>query len=104
MSLNTFLFTYIGKMQRYEELWAVVKLLLTLSHGQAQVGRRFSTSKDIVSSYMVAETLIAFHKVYDGIQDLDLPMEQCVTSEMLKECKFAQSRYQICMEEKKTKV
>ena len=50
---------------------------------------------------MAAETLIAFHRVCDGIQDLDLPLEQCVTSEMLKECKFAHSRYQIHMEEMK---
>ena len=34
------------------------------------------------------------------MQDLGLPMEQCVTSEMFKECKFAQSRCQIHMEEK----
>ena len=50
---------------------------------------------------MAAETLIAFPGVYDGIQDLGVPMEHCVTSEMLKECKFAHSRYQIHMKEKK---
>ena len=77
--LDTFLFTYLGKKQRYEELWPVVNLLLTLSHGQAQVERAFSTNKDIVSTNMAAETLIAFHGVYDGIQD------QSVTSEMLME-------------------
>ena len=53
---------------------------------------------------MAAEILIAFHRVYHGFQVLDLPMEQCVTSEMLKECMFAHSRYQIYMEEKKESV
>ena len=102
--LDTFLFTYLGKKQRYEELLAVVMLLLTLSHGQAQVEGGFSTNKDVVSTNLAAETLIAFCRVYDDIQDLGLPMEQCVTSEMLKECKFAHSRYQIHMEEKKETV
>ena len=74
---------------------------MTLSYGQALVERGFSTNKDIVSTNMPAETLIALCSTYDGIQDLGLPMKQCVTSEMLKECKFAHNRYQICMEEKK---
>ena len=37
---------------------------------------------------MGAETLIAFHRVHEGIQSLGLPMEQCVTAEMLRQCKF----------------
>ena len=61
--LDTFLFTYLGKKQRYEELWVVVKLLLTLSHGQAQVEREFSTKKGVVSTNMAVEALIAFHSL-----------------------------------------
>ena len=37
-------------------------------------------------------------------QYLGLTMKQYVTSEMLKECKFAHSRYQIHMEEKKMEI
>ena len=81
--LDTCVFTHLGEKQRYEELWAVVRLLLTLSHGQAQVERGFCTNKDVDSTNMAAETFIAFNRVYDGIKDLGLPMEQCVTSEML---------------------
>ena len=73
--LDTFLFTYLGKKQRYKELWAVLKLLFTLSHDQAWVERGFSTNKDVVSTNMAAETLIAFHRFYDGIQHLGLLME-----------------------------
>ena len=32
--LDTFLFTHLGKKPRFEELWSLVKLLLTLLHGQ----------------------------------------------------------------------
>ena len=31
--LDTFLFTCLGKKSRFEELWSLVELLLTLSHG-----------------------------------------------------------------------
>ena len=99
--LDTFLFTHLGKKPRFEELWSVVKLLLTLLHGQSEVERGFSINKDITSTNMGAETLIAFCRVHDGIQSLGLPMEQCVTAEMLRQCKFACSRYQIHLDEMK---
>ena len=50
---------------------------------------------------MGAETLIAFHRVHDGIQSLGLPMEECVTAEMLRQCKFACSHYQFHLDEMK---
>ena len=89
--LDTFLFTHLGKKPRFEELWSLAKLLLTLSHGQSQVERGFSLNKDITSTNMAAETLIAVHRVHDGVQSLGLPMEQCITAEMLRQCKFARS-------------
>ena len=39
--LDTFLFTHLGKKPRFEELWSLVKLLLTLSQCQSQVERGF---------------------------------------------------------------
>ena len=50
--------TYLGNIPRYQEMWELVKLLLTLSHGQAQVKRGFSTNKDILSSNMAEESVI----------------------------------------------
>ena len=44
--------------------------------------------RDVVSTNMAAETLIAFHIVYDGIQDLGLPMEQFVASEITAGTRF----------------
>ena len=72
-----------------------------LSHGQSQVERGFSIIKDITSTNMGAETLIAFHRVHDGIQSLDCPMEECVTAEMLRQCEFACSHYQCNFDEMK---
>ena len=50
---------------------------------------------------MGAKSLITFHRVHDGIQSLGLPMEQCVTAEMLRQCKFAHSYYQFHLDEMK---
>ena len=99
--LNTFLFTHLGKKPKFEELGSLVKLLITLSHGQSQVERGFSINKDITSTYIVVKTLIAFCRVHDGIQGLGLPMEQCITAEMLRQCKFAHSHYQFHLDEMK---
>ena len=72
-----------------------------LSHGQSQVERGFSINKDITSTNMGVETLIAFCRVHDGIQSLGLPLEQCVTAEMLRQCKFACSCYEFHLDEMK---
>ena len=101
--LDTFLFTHLGKNPRFEELWSLVKLFLTLLHGQSQVERGFSVNKDITSTNMAAETLIAFRRVHDGVQSLGLPMEQCITAEILRQCKFAHSHYQFHLDEMKRK-
>ena len=82
-------------------MWELVRLLLTLSHGQAQVERGFSTNKDILSTNMAEESVVACRQVYDGIQSLGVLMEQCITSEMLKHCKSAHSRHKTRMEDKK---
>ena len=50
---------------------------------------------------MAEESVVAYRQVYDGIQSLGVPMEQCITSEMLKHCKSALNRYKIHMEDKK---
>ena len=50
---------------------------------------------------MADESVVAYRQVYDGIQSLGVSMEQCITSEMLKHCRSAHSRYKTHMEDKK---
>ena len=75
----------------------MIKLLLTLSHDH---GRRYSlrwtevfSKQNLVSTNMAEDTAIAHGRVYDVIQSLDTPMEQCIASEMFQHCRFAHSRY-----------
>ena len=52
---------------------------------------------------MAADSVIVHCRVYDGIQSLDVPMEQCITPEMLQHCRFAQSRHVNHIEDNKYK-
>ena len=79
----------------------MIKILLTLSHGQSQVERSFPINKDVVSNNMAEDSVIAHHRVYDRIQCLDGPMEQCITPEMLQDCRVAYRTYVNHMEDNK---
>ena len=52
---------------------------------------------------MAEDSVIALRRVYDGIQSLDVPMEHCITPEILQHCIFPHSRYVNHMEDNKTK-
>ena len=45
-------------MSKYSNVSFVIKLFLTLSHGQASVERGFSNNKSILKTNMSAETVI----------------------------------------------
>ena len=46
-------------MSKYSNVSFVIKLFLTLSHGQASVERGFSNNKSILKTNMSAETVIS---------------------------------------------
>ena len=54
----------MGKKPRYLEMWEMINLLLNLS----QVERGFPTNKDVVSTNMAEDSVIAHCRVYVGIQ------------------------------------
>ena len=55
--LNTFLGGLLFGKNEYEVRWDVVKMVLTLSHGQSEVGRGFSVNEDILSCNMGPDTI-----------------------------------------------
>ncbi|KAH9371658.1 hypothetical protein HPB48_019403 [Haemaphysalis longicornis] len=50
--LDKFFYELLKIGSAYNELWSVVKLLLTLSHGQASVGRGFSLNRQVSAENM----------------------------------------------------
>jgi len=49
-------------------LWEVVRTVLLLSHGQAQVERGFSTSKELMDVNIKQRTLVAKRAIVDYVQ------------------------------------
>jgi len=53
--------------KNYGDLWVVAKIILCLSHGQAQVERGFSINKEISCTNLKHKTLVAKRLVSDHI-------------------------------------
>ena len=90
--LDSYFTDYIEKSasKEYNTIWKVIKMMLILSHGQAQVERGFSVNKDLSKDNMSPDTIIAFRQVYDSIQQYQCASYEIpVNSEMLKSCKHS---------------
>ena len=83
----------------------MVKILLTLSHGQAAVERGFSVKNNITQTNMYTKTIISKRLIKDymlanGLQ----PHTIKVTKPLVKACKITYSAYKAHLEEEKKKV
>ena len=64
--LDDFFNHTIGKKPSMDKLWGVVKIILILSHGQADVERGFSTNKETLMDNMKEKSLVSNRIVVDG--------------------------------------
>ena len=102
--LDTFYFELLDDKDQFAVLWKVVKLALIHSHGQADVERRFSINKDVVSFPMGTETLCASRTVYDEINQMECRVPEVVISKgMLQSCKFSHQQYRAHVVKQKNK-
>ena len=65
--LDKFFYDLMGRESCYSDLWEIFKVVLILSHGQADVERGFSINKDILKCNMKEKTIIAIRMVNDGM-------------------------------------
>ena len=68
--LDAFLFSIIGRKDEYSKLWEFIKIILTLSHGQAAIERGFSVNKNLSSTNMLQKTIVAQRIVCDGVSKI----------------------------------
>ena len=66
--VDTFLGSYINKIDAYKHAWMVMTFLFTLSHGQSQVERGFNINDDIMVENLHNGLLIAQRIVYDHMK------------------------------------
>jgi len=100
--LDTFYCELCTGKDTFKHIWKVIKMMLTLSHGQSDIERGFSVNSDIATANMKPETLEAYRKVYDGITQRQCNVyEFPITQEMLDSCRRARSRWQTYIDETK---
>jgi hypothetical protein len=100
--LDTFYYRLIGEKEETGVLWEVVKMMMLLSHGQADIERGFSVNKAVASDNMDESTIVAFRRAYDGMQDVECEVHDIpITAKMMESCRHSRHRYDMEMEDKK---
>ena len=102
--LDEFFFKKLN-FSKHTNLSFVVKILLTLSHGQAAVERGFSVNNNIIQTNMYAKTIISKrlikdHMLANGLQ----PHTIEITKPLVKAYKSVNAAYKAHLEEEKKKV
>ena len=104
--LDTFFFS-LPAIKKYVNLAFVIKMILTLSHGQAAVGRSFSINKSVVDVNMKGESIVARKTIKDQMLSSDIQPDMIeISNKMINFYRLARQKYEIHKEreaEKKKK-
>jgi hypothetical protein len=94
--LDSFLSELLHTHVEYEELWEIVKILLTLSHGQASVERGFSVNKEVLAPNIQETSLTAIRLIHSSMSSEKLQVsDMVITEELLTSCSHASNRYRM---------
>ena len=88
-----------------QNLRAVIKMFLILSHGNASLERGFSINKEILVENLKHESLIAQRVIYDAVTDAGglIPTFN-ISKSMVQSMRSAYSRYKEALDEQKKKI
>lgn len=99
--VDTFYFDRLANEADLKELWKVVKLLLTLSHGQATVERGFSSNKEVMVENLAQHSLVAQQVICDHMRSVGGVLNVAFSKELLLSAASARQRYHAVLDEKK---
>lgn len=101
--LDDFYFKVAG-ISKYKDLSFVLKLILTLSHGQASVERGFSLNNNAIKTNMSPESLVAKRIIKDHMIANNLkPHTIEITKQIIRAFKSGRQKYSLHLEEEKKK-
>ena len=92
MRLDQFYSKHLDGKDQYKDLWSIIKLLLTISHGQAAVERGFSVNKDSLKDNLQETSLVSRRIVFDALKGVNLS-NYVIPKALLESCKHASERY-----------
>ena len=95
---------HMSQSHKYQKVWKVVTLLMLLSHGQASVERSFSVNKDVTTTNISQESLVARRRVKDHILHVGGIQGITVTDDLVKSIQGARQRYHAALQEKRKTV
>lgn len=96
--LDEFYYTIIGQNGDFAELFSIVRLILTLSHGNASVESGFSVNADMLVENLQEDSLVAQRTVYDSVQASGGLIGVNIDKSMLQFVRGAHRRYQEALE------
>jgi len=99
--LDSFYYDILGQDPAYAELFAVFRLVLTLSHGNASVESGFSINEDMLVENLHEDSLVAQRTVYDSLQSAVCLTSVPIDNSMLSYVRGSHARYLLAMEEKR---
>mgnify|MGYP003471112127 FL=1 len=99
--LDKLMYSTLADRKEFSELWAVVQILLLLSHGQATVERGFSVNKNVTTENLSKESLIAQRLIIDNIRRVGGPHKIVITKGLLAFASSARQKYWQYLDDKK---
>ena len=85
----------------YKETLSLLKMILIISHGNAEVERGFSINKEVLIENMREESLIGYRIVYDAINAYGGIEKVPLTKSLLFDVKKAYNRYSVELKARK---
>ena len=98
--VDTFYFDRLADEADLKELWKVVKLLLTLSHGQATVERSFSSNKGVMVENLAQYSLVAQRVICDHVRSVGGVLNVAFSKALLLSAASVRQRYHNLMRKK----
>lgn len=99
--LDTFMYGYLNSKEKFSKLWALVKMMLLLSHGQASVERGFSVNRQIEVENLSEYSYVSQRTVCDHIRSVGGVKNVVVDKALLQSAAKARLRYEKHLKEQK---
>ena len=100
--LDEFYFSSVRELDEYPQLCKVIKMVLTLSHGQASVERGFNINEAMLQPNLMSKSLTSQRLVYDHMKAHNSSAESVVIMKQLRDSvKMAKNQQRIDLAERK---
>ena len=90
------------KISKYAELSAILKIIITLSHGQSDVERGFSCNTHLLEENIKDDSIASKRLIKDHLVSNNLKLHMLeITSQIRASCRRARQRYHSYLEDQK---